>query len=133
MKARVNRSSLQGKQKMLQEKAEAKVKEELREIAEYATAFSPVDTGAFVTSWSLKNSYSSGRAVSSRGKPRNQNIEAKQQEGLGQLSADINALSIFDTPSVSGSLLFVLSNGAPHADAVDERYDIMRRLRNRYG
>jgi len=71
--------------------------------------------------------------VSSRGKPRNQNIEVKQQEGLGQLSADINALSIFDAPSVSGSPLFVLSNGAPHADEVDEREEIMRRLRNRYG
>ena len=133
MKARVNRGSLEKKMDMLRGKAEEAVKDELRDIAEFAVISSPVDTGAFATSWSLKSSYSSGRSRSSKGKPRNQSVEVKQQEGLSQINSDIESVRIFEGPEVGGSPLFVISNGAPHAPSVERKYEIFRRLRNRYG
>jgi len=134
MKARVNRGSLDKKMDMLRDKAEEAVKDELREIAVDATRPTiPVYSGAFVTSWSIKDSYSSGRSRTSRGKPKATNPEAKRQEGREQLFSDIAKLSIFEGPEVSGSPLFVLSNGAPHANKVAKLRDIVYALRDKHG
>ena len=112
MKAKVN-PSLQKKMAMLGQKAEEKVKDQLIEIAQFATTRSPVDTGAYVTSFSMKPSYSSGRGITSNNKPRRQNPQAKRQEGLAQLLSDIETLKPLENP------LVVLSNGSPHARQVE--------------
>ncbi len=115
MKVRVNPSLLK-KMELLEQTAEERVKDKLTDIAQFATSRSPVDTGAYVTSFSMKHSYSSGRSRTSRGLPRRQNPQDKRQEGLSQLSADISTLEPL------GDNLVVLSNGSPHANDVEYKY-----------
>jgi len=112
MKARVN-PSLMKKMDLLEQTAEERAKDTLIDIAQFATSRSPVDTGAYVTSFSMKHSYSSGRGRTSNNKPRNQSPQAKRQEGLSQLVADIETLKPLENP------LIVLSNGSPHAQSVE--------------
>jgi hypothetical protein len=123
--------------KEFQETTEKKAKDKLRDIAEFAVAVSPVDTGAYVTSWSMKPSYSSGRSRTSEGKPKNQNPEAKKQEGLSQLMSDIQSLKPLETP------LVVISNSSPHAKSVEygsqvddnwkrDGYAVFAQIRNKF-
>lgn len=109
MKAQVN-PSLNKKMGLLWQSAEEQVKDKLIDIAQFATSRSPSDTGSYVTSFSFKNSYSSGRGRSSKGKPRGVD---RRSEGLSQLVADIQKLDL-------KSSTFVLSNGAPHANSVEK-------------
>lgn len=114
MKARVKiNPSLQRKMELLGQTAEERAKDQLVDIAQFAVARSPVDTGSYVTSFSLKNSYSSGRGRTSKNKPRNQDPQAKRQEGLSQLLQDIEGLNPLEDN------LIVLSNGSPHARLVE--------------
>ena len=115
MKAKVN-PSLQKKMDLLGQKAEEQVKDQLVDIAQFATTRSPVDSGAYVTSFSMKHSYSSGRGRTSNNKPRGQDPQVKRSEGFSQLSGDIQSLKPLENP------LVVLSNGSPHADEVEYRH-----------
>lgn len=100
--------------------AAQRVEDKLKDVAEYAVSISPVDTGAYVTSFSLVSGGSGGgRSRSSAGKPRNQNPEAKRQEGLGQLYEDINGLAIKQDLE-DGNAKFTLRNRAPHANDVED-------------
>lgn len=121
MKARVkfDKSGLDKKLMMLEQTAEERVKDRLIDIAQFATTRSPVDTGAYVTSWSMKHSYSSGRSRTSNNKPRGQDPIAKRQEGLSQLVADIETLRPLDND------LVVISNGSPHATEVEYKHGYM--------
>jgi len=118
MKARVkfNKSALDKKLLLAEQTVEEKVKDQLTDIAQFATSRSPVDTGAYVTSFSVKHSYSSGRSRTSNNKPRGQSPEAKRQEGLSQLVADIETLKPLEND------LIVLSNGSPHANEVEYKH-----------
>jgi len=115
MKARVkfNKASLDGKIKAAEDQIYQQVENELKDIAQFAVSRSPVDTGAYVTSFSIKNTYSSGRARTSNRKPRNQSPQAKRQEGYAQMASDIEALDL------TTSKIVVLSNGSPHAQIVE--------------
>ncbi len=127
MKAKVN-PSLQKKMGLLGQKAEEQVKDQLLDIAQFATTRSPVDSGAYVTSFSMKHSYSSGRSRTSNNKPRGQDPQAKRSEGLSQLSGDIQSLKPLENP------LVVLSNGSPHADEVEYKhgYAVFAQVKDRF-
>ena len=112
MKAKVS-PSLMKKTDLLGQTAEERAKDKLVDIAQFATSRSPVDTGAYVTSFSMKHGYSSGRGRTSKNKARNQSPQAKRREGLSQLLADIETLKPLENP------LIVLSNGSPHAQSVE--------------
>ena len=116
MKAKVNISGVKKKMQLLEQKAEEEVKDQLIDIAQFATTRSPVDTGAYVTSFSMKHSYSSGRGKTSHNKPRGQDPQAKRSDGLSQLIGDIQALEPLENP------LVVLSNGSPHASDVEYKH-----------
>jgi len=116
MKARVNISGVKKKMQLLEQKAEEEVKDQLIDVAQFATTRSPVDTGAYVTSFSMKHSYSSGRGKTSHNKPRGQDPQAKRSDGLSQLVGDIQALEPLENP------LVVLSNGSPHASDVEYKH-----------
>lgn len=115
MKARVkfNKAALDNKIKEAEDKAYQQVENQLKDMAEFAVSRSPVDTGAYVTSFSIKNNYSSGRGRTSKNKPRNQSPQAKRQEGYVQMAADIEGLDL------KNSKVIVLSNGSPHARLVE--------------
>ena len=103
------------KLKQLEEVALARIKAELEDIAAYTTSISPVDTGAFVTSWSFETGKSGRpRGKSSSRRPRRQNETQKREEGLQNLLSDINKI-----PDLESTKVAVLRNGAPHAEYVN--------------
>jgi hypothetical protein len=86
--------SFYDKVEALQQEVEDSVKDGLADIARTATNLSPVDTGAYVTSFSMKTSRSSGRGKSSENKPRFQDKNQKRKEGLELLMEDIAYLDL---------------------------------------
>lgn len=122
--------------------AEEKIEERLEDIARYAVSISPVDTGAYVTSFSIgRAGFGGGRSRTSLNKPRNQNPEAMKQEGYAQLSSDIQSLDISEMVS-SGRLGFTLKNRSPHAYAVEnggvnwkvaQPYHVFEKIKRNFG
>ena len=121
MKAKIN-NSLFSKLDNLDEIVEKKLKDDLESKAAYITKTPPSDTGAYVTSWSMKDNYSSGRSKTSKNKPRNVN---RRPEGYQNLVSDIAALDLKKG-------LVVISNGAPHARYVRENAEIFAAVKNLY-
>jgi len=111
--------------KEIDEIAEPQVKRIIRNVAEDALFYSPVDTGAFITSWSVVPSGSgAGRSRTSRNKPKANEAE-KRDEAARQIEADIAALDVMNTNAV-------LRNRSPHAPIVEQRKQITTRLKDRY-
>src|SRR6056297_805643 len=100
MKAKVNIAGVKKKMQLLEQKAEEEVKDQLIDIAQFATTRSPVDTGAYVTSFSMKHSYSSGRGRTSNNKPRRQNPQANLQKVWEHLLSTIEKRKRLENPLV---------------------------------
>jgi hypothetical protein len=85
------------------------LKEAAEESAMAAILASPVDTGAFVTSWSIAQQSNRGRSRSSKGKPK---ITASQamEEAASLIEQDLSNI-----PDDAKSIY--LNNRAPHAGA----------------
>lgn len=119
----------------LEEVVEEVLEAELISIANSAVAFSPVDTGAYVTSFSFSTGAGRPRGKSSNNRPKRQNPQAMKQEGLLNLVSDINKLDLLNTTSVT------LRNGSPHATDVEDGthwkrtagYKVFAKIRNIYG
>tara|TARA_R110002020_G_C15691716_1_gene719885 strand:+ start:82 stop:492 length:411 start_codon:yes stop_codon:yes gene_type:complete len=127
--------SLQRKIDGLKELAEQQVERKLVDIAQTAVDLSPVDTGAYVTSFSFSTGAGRPRGKSSKGKART-NPQAARNEGLSNLIKDLERIpSLLDTTSI------VLRNNSPHAVAVEyggrgwktSPYFVFTKLRNIYG
>jgi len=124
----------------LNDMAEEQIENRLEDIADYATRISPVDTGAYVTSFSIKRAgQGGGRSRTSKNKPRNQNPEQKRQEAYGQLLGDIQALNVSDMLE-QGNVKITLRNRSPHARDVEDGanwrssgYHVFARVRNKFG
>jgi len=124
----------------LNDMAEEQIENRLEDIADYATRISPVDTGAYVTSFSIKRAgQGGGRSRTSENKPRNQNPEQKRQEAYGQLLGDIQALNVSDMLE-QGNVRVTLRNRSPHARDVEDGanwrssgYHVFARVRNKFG
>ena len=137
MSVQATMSRLKGR---LNDLAEEKIEERLEDLADYATRISPVDTGAYVTSFSIKRAGDGGgRRRSSENKPRNQNPETKRAEAYGQLVTDIQALNISDMIE-NGNVRITLSNRSPHARDVEDGsnwrssgYHVFSRIRRKFG
>jgi len=127
--------SLQRKIDGLKALAEQQVERKLVDMAQTAVDLSPVDTGAYVTSFSFSTGAGRPRGKSSKGKPK-ANAQAARSEGLSNLIKDLERVpSLLDTTSI------VLRNNSPHAVAVEyggrgwktSPYFVFTRLRNIYG
>jgi hypothetical protein len=91
------------------------VKNEFKAIARDAVRFSPVDTGAFVTSWSFETGKSGRpRGKSSLNRPEATDKVGMRKEGEQNLLSDIDKI-----PDLESTKVAVLRNGAPHAEYVD--------------
>lgn len=86
----------------------------IRDVAYSAINLSPVDTGAYVTSFSVRLNPSAGRSRSSHGKPRGQSASAKKDEAKSQIDSDIAGL-----PDDADKIY--ITNHAPHARYVEGR------------
>jgi len=71
-----------------------------------------VDTGAYITSHSIRTTRGAGRSRSSFGKPTGQDPTAKAAEAMDQLMQDITSL-----PEEQTEVFF--TNNAPHAKFVE--------------
>ena len=127
--------SLQRKIDGLKALAEQQVERKLVDMAQTAVDLSPVDTGAYVTSFSFSTGAGRPRGKSSKGKPK-ANAQATRSEGLSNLIKDLEKIpSLLDTTSI------VLRNNSPHAVAVEyggrgwktSPYFVFTKLRNIYG
>lgn len=108
----------------------------LFDIAETAVNASPVDTGAYVTSFSFNVGGGRPRGKSSENKPKKQDISGKRQEGLANLASDIaRAKNLGKITTIE------LRNAAPHATDVEygenwsktSGYFVFAKVRNIHG
>ena len=124
----------------LNDMAEEQIEARLEDLADYAVRISPVDTGAYVNSFSIKRAgQGGGRSRSSENKPRGQSPEAERQDAFGQLLTDIQALNISDMVE-QGNVKFTLKNRSPHALDVENGeswsvsgYHVFARIRSKFG
>ena len=114
---------------------EQQVERKLVDIAETAVTLSPVDTGAYVTSFSFNVGAGRPRGKSSKNKPK-ANEQAARNEGLSNLTQDLERIpSLLDTTRIE------LRNNSPHATAVEyggkgwitPPYFVFTKLRNIHG
>ncbi len=120
---------------ILDEYIEEYVSDQLVDIAQTAVNLSPVDTGAYVTSFSYSTGAGRPRGKSSDNKPKDQNPQAMRQEGLSNLMSDINKIDLKNTTSIT------LRNASPHAYDVENKgptwrrpgYKVFAKIRNIYG
>lgn len=120
--------------------AEEQIEDKLEDLADYAVRISPVDTGAYVNSFSIKRAgQGGGRSRTSDNKPRGQSPEAERQEAYNQLLSDIETLNISDMLE-QGRVSFTLRNRSPHARDVEDGsnwqsdgYHVFARIRRKFG
>lgn len=119
MKVKVNSRSLSLKLEEAERAAKEAAKAKVMKVASDAVRASPVDTGAFVESWSIVPKGSGGgRSKSSKGKPRKQNRSAIQEQHIAQeLPKDLAAHG--ETIISSGGA--VVRNRAPHGPHMQPR------------
>ena len=131
--------SLQQKLDSINETIAEAAEFKLTQISEDIVRLSPVDTGAFVNSWSFKDNPSIGRRKSSAGKPRRQDNARESGKALNNLANDIRlAFDKGSTGGLRGDLevtagTYYFINGAPHANKVELRYGISAQIRNIHG
>jgi hypothetical protein len=128
-------SSFYKKMEILDEYVEEYVSDQLVEIAQTAVNLSPVDTGAYVTSFSYSIGAGRPRGKSSDNRPKGQNAQAMRQEGLSNLMKDIGKVDLKNTTRIT------LRNASPHAQDVENSgptwrrsgYKVFAQIRNIYG
>ena len=120
--------SIQATMNAFKDKIENKVADEVEqkfdEIASYAVYVAvpdqSIDTGAYVTSFSIgKAGFGGGRSRSSDNRPKNQNPQAMKDQAYSQLIGDIDRID-FKTMLESGDARFTLRNRSPHARDVED-------------
>jgi len=140
--------SIQATMNAFKDKIENRVADEVEQkfddIASYAVYVAvpdqSIDTGAYVTSFSIgKAGFSGGRSRSSDNRPKNQNPQAMKDQAYSQLIGDIDRID-FKTMLESGDPRFTLKNRAPHARDVEDGanwkrsgYHVFAKIRNQFG
>ncbi len=140
--------SIQATMNAFKDKIENRVTDEVEqkfdEIASYAVYVAvpdqSIDTGAYVTSFSIGPAgFGGGRSRSSNNKPKNQNPQAMKDQAYSQLIGDIDRID-FKTMLESDDPRFTLKNRAPHARDVEDGanwkrsgYHVFAKIRNQFG
>jgi len=129
-------SSFYNKLKHLDDTVLDTVKDRLEDIARTAVDYSPVETGAYVTSFSYTVGAGRPRGKSSDNLPKGASLQSKRDEGYNDLLQDISRIkSVEDLDTIQ------LRNGSPHAYDVEygenwkrtEGYFVFAKLENIYG
>jgi len=120
--------SFQAKMTKLEQLYGDKIEDKLVSLANYAIEISPVDTGAFVESWSLVPIGSGpNRRISSENRGKKDYSLAKS-DARGNVARD--AARLKNRIIKDGGA--TLRNGAPHAKDVDKKYQTVGRVRDRF-
>jgi hypothetical protein len=140
--------SIQATMNAFKDKIENRVADEVEqkfdEVASYAVYVAvpdqSIDTGAYVTSFSIgKAGFGGGRSRSSDNKPKNQNPQAMKDQAYSQLISDIDSID-FKAMLESDNTKFTIRNRAPHARDVEDGanwkrsgYHVFTKIRNQFG
>jgi hypothetical protein len=133
--------SIQKTFKNLHDKLDAmvaqKVEQRFNSIASYviyqAVPDEAVDTGAYVTSFSIGIAgFGGGRSRSSRNKPKGANPQAMKSTAHDQLVSDISLID-FDAAVKGGNFGVTLRNRSPHAQEVENGGVTWKANPNGYG
>ena len=134
---KVNRTALKAEFDKIRDFAAEKAESFVNEVADDAIMFSTphVDTGAYITSFSITKGAGRPRGKQTKGLPRKQVPSQKAQEGRALLAQDVSSL---DYENIS---TLVLRNGSPHAIYVENGGNnwkkapakVCERLRIRHG
>lgn len=126
---RINKQSLERKKKKLEGLFGDTVVEKLTSYATYAITISPVLSGAYVESMSIRpRGSSSGRSRRSDIREPALDKEAKKQEAIALVQGDAERFKdeILDTGGA------VLINRAPHAAEVESKYQVFGATKDRF-
>lgn len=97
------------------------------EIVSYAAAISPVQTGAFVESFSVvPRGAGGGRSRSSDGRPILADKNAKRADEGARLRSEVRAVDPLEDQG------FTLRNRAPHANEVEQKHSVFLRTKDRF-
>jgi len=125
LKVRYNKKSVTAKVNRAIEGTEDEIKDRLSVVASDLAKWSPVDTGAYASSFSVDRSGGrSIRRVSSQGRPRNQDVGSFQTLAYRNMLADIEQIDLEDSR-------VIFKNGAPHANSVENKYQVFSRARDK--
>ena len=113
----------------------ATVKERLQDIARTAVDYSPVETGAYVTSFSYSVGAGRPRGKSSDNLPKGASLQGKRDEGYDNLMEDVSRIKDLERTDT-----ITLRNSSPHAEDVEygekwfrDGYYVFTKIRNIYG
>jgi hypothetical protein len=114
------------------------VEDRLQHVVNYALVVSPVDTGAYVESFSIgRAGFGGGRSRKSDNKPKS-DPEAARQSARDALYQDIESMNIPQMVK-DNNLSFTLRNRAPHARDVEDGenwskdgYHVFAKIRSRF-
>ena len=117
-------ATFKGLKEKIEDNAAEAVEKRVKDIASYAvyvaTPDESIDTGAYVTSFSIVEAgKGGGRSRSSKGKPRGRNPQEMKEIGFSQLDSDIKGID-FKRELESGNPRFTLRNRAPHSQDVED-------------
>ena len=125
---RINQASLDKKQKKLESFIEEKLEDTLVNIGTYAVQISPVYSGAFAESWSIRPIGSGGGRSRQSRDERVPDVQAKKEEAKGNIRSDVATYSkqILENGGAE------LNNRAPHAKEVDAKYATIATVRDKF-
>ena len=130
--------SFQKKMSKLEELIGDNIAEKLTSLGHYAVEISPVYSGAFVQSWSLVPIGSGGgrSRTSAYGREGDKRLMNPERVNAESAKADAKTLIDGDVNKIKDRILkdggAVLTNRAPHAKIVDDKYLTIQRVKNRF-
>ena len=120
--------NFQKKMSKLEELVGEQIDEKMLSLGTYAVEISPVYSGAFAESWSIRPMGSGGGRSRASRPDKVPDVQSKKEEAKGLIAQDVAQYS--DQILKSGGA--VLSNKAPHAREVDAKYATVARVRDRF-
>ena len=119
--------SFQAKMTKLEQLYGDKIEDKLTSLGLYAVEISPVYSGAFVESWSLRpiGSGSGRRRISTDVRKDNAAAKGDARNNILKDAADYKKQIVEQGGAV-------LTNRSPHAEDVDKKYDTVGRVRDRF-
>ena len=120
--------SFQKKMNKLEELIGEQVDEKLLSLGAYAVEISPVYSGAFAESWSIRPIGSSGGRSRKSRPDKVPDVRSKKEEAKGLIASDVAQYS----EQIIRDGGAVLTNRSPHARQVDAKYATVARVKDRF-
>ena len=120
--------NLQKEMSKLEELVGEQIDEKMLSLGTYAVEISPVYSGAFAESWSIRPMGSGGGRSRASRPDKVPDVQSKKEEAKGLIAQDVAQYS--DQILKSGGA--VLSNKAPHAREVDAKYATVARVNGKH-